>query len=135
MLADIRAFVDERREQVLPKTPLGRALGCLHRQWPRLILFRDDDNIELTNNRLERELRPVVLGRKNWLFTWMDSGGERTAAILTSKISPDVRAGWVTEQPRLKNPLPLLSAVQPLLDEVSIVAASVAAETPWAEQN
>jgi hypothetical protein len=31
----------------------------------------------------EREIRRLVLGRKNWLFTWLDVGGERTAAILT----------------------------------------------------
>jgi transposase len=43
----------------------------------------DDGNIEATNNRRERELRRVILGRKNWLFTWLDIGGERTAAILS----------------------------------------------------
>jgi transposase len=43
----------------------------------------DNGNIELTNNRRERELRRLVLGRKNWLFTWGDIGGQRTADILT----------------------------------------------------
>jgi hypothetical protein len=47
------------------------------------LLFLDDGNIEATNNRRERELRRLILGRKNWLFTWLDVGGERTAAILT----------------------------------------------------
>jgi hypothetical protein len=47
------------------------------------MLFHEDGNIELTNNRRERELRRLVLGRKNWLFTWLDDGGERTAAILS----------------------------------------------------
>jgi transposase len=83
VLDDIRAFVDEQRAVVPPKTPLGRALGYLHRQWPRLILFLDDGNIELTNNRREREIRRLVLGRRNWLFTWLDLGGERTAAVIT----------------------------------------------------
>jgi transposase len=83
VLDDIRAFVDEQRALIPPKTPLGRALGYLHRQWHRLILFLEDGNIELTNNRRERELRRLVLGRKAWLFTWLDVGGERTAAILT----------------------------------------------------
>ncbi len=46
-------------------------------------LFLDDGNIEATNNRRERELRRLVLGRKNWLFTWLDAGAERTANILT----------------------------------------------------
>lgn len=80
---DIRAFVDQYREVIPPKTPLGKALGYLHRQWKRLTLFLEDGNIELTNNRRERELRRLVLGRKNWLFTWLDVGGERTATILT----------------------------------------------------
>lgn len=83
VLDDIRAFVDEQRAVIAPKTKLGQALNYLHRQWPRLILFLDDGNIELTNNRREREIRRLVIGRKNWLFTWLDLGGERTAAIIT----------------------------------------------------
>jgi transposase len=83
VLERLRAWVDEQRALIPPKTPLGRALGYVHRQWARLILFLDDGNIELTNNRRESELRKLVLGRKNWLFTWGDIGGERTAHILT----------------------------------------------------
>jgi transposase len=80
---ELKAWVDSHRAVTPPKTPLGRALGYLHRQWRRLILFLDDGNVELTNNRRERELRRLVLGRRNWLFAWLDEGGERTAAILT----------------------------------------------------
>jgi transposase len=83
VLDRIRAWLDEQRWTVPPKTPLGRALNYLHRQWPRLVLFLEDGNIELTNNRRERELRRLVLGRKNWLFAWDDIGGERTADILS----------------------------------------------------
>jgi len=66
-----------------PKTPIGAGLGYLHRQWQRLVLFLDDGNIEATNNRRERELRRLVLGRRNWLFTWLDVGGGRTADVLS----------------------------------------------------
>jgi hypothetical protein len=83
IIAVLRAWIDEQRGLAPPKTALGRALGYLHRQWQRLTLFLEDGNIELTNNRRERELRRLVLGRKNWLFTWLDDGGERTATILT----------------------------------------------------
>jgi transposase len=83
VLDDLRAWVDEHRGSVPPKTPLGKALGYLHKQWHRLLLFLDDGNLELTNNRRERELRRLVLGRRNWLFAWLDEGGERTASILT----------------------------------------------------
>ncbi len=83
VLDELRAFVDEQLGVIVPKTPLGQALRYLHRQWKRLVLFLGDGNIELTNNRRERELRRLVLGRKNWLFTWLDEGGERTATILS----------------------------------------------------
>ncbi|MCC6527280.1 MAG: IS66 family transposase [Polyangiaceae bacterium] len=80
---DIAAWVAEQRAVIPPKTPLGAALGYLERQWRRLVLFLEDGNIELTNNRVERQLRKLVPGRRNWLFTWEDLGGERTAHVLT----------------------------------------------------
>jgi transposase len=83
ILDDLKKWLDEKRGIVPPKTPLGRALGYLHRQWKRLELFLENGNIEATNNRRERELRRLILGRKNWLFTWLDEGGKRTATILS----------------------------------------------------
>ena len=80
---ELRSWVDRHRAVIPPKTPLGQALGYLHRQWQRLLLFLEDGNIEATNNRRERELRRLILGRKNWLFTWLDEGGERTGHILS----------------------------------------------------
>ena len=82
-IVELRAWLDEQRAVIPPKTALGRALGYLHRQWHRLTLFLTDGRIELTNNRVERELRSLVLGRKNWLFAYGDLGGKRTATILT----------------------------------------------------
>ena len=83
ILNELRTWLDDHRAVIPPKTPLGKALGYLHRQWHRLMLFLEDGNIEATNNRRERELRRLVLGRKNWLFTWLDDGAERTGDILS----------------------------------------------------
>jgi len=83
LVEKLRVWIDLQRATAPPRTPLGEALGYLDRQWKRLVLFLTDGQIELTNNRVERELRKLVLGRRNWLFTWEDLGGERTAAILT----------------------------------------------------
>jgi transposase len=83
LVEQLRVWIEQQRAMAPPRTPLGQALGYLHRQWKRLVLFLADGQIELTNNRVERELRKLVLGRRNWLFTWEDLGGERTAAILT----------------------------------------------------
>lgn len=93
VLDKLRAWLDEKLGLAAPKTPLGNALGYLDRQWRRLILFVEDGHVEATNNRRERELRRLVLGRKNWLFAWGDIGGERTARILSiiaTAISHDV---------------------------------------------
>jgi hypothetical protein len=79
----LRVWLEDKRATVPPRTPLGAALGYLHRQWKRFLLFLDDGNLDATNNRRERELRRLIIGRKNWLFTWLDVGGERTAAILS----------------------------------------------------
>jgi transposase len=83
VLDELREWLDNQMALTPPKTPLGRGLGYIDRQWNRLLLFLDDGNIEATNNRRERELRRLVLGRKNWLFTWLDDGAERTSDILT----------------------------------------------------
>jgi transposase len=83
LLDELAEWLQKKREAIPPKTPLGRALGYLHKQWTRLVLFLEDGRIELTNNRVERELRRLVLGRKNWLFVDGDLNGKRTATILT----------------------------------------------------
>jgi transposase len=83
ILDELRSWIDRQKSVVPPKTPLGKGLGYLDRQWRRLLLFLDDGNIEATNNRRERELRRLVLGRRNWLFTWLDQGAERTGDILS----------------------------------------------------
>lgn len=93
VIDELREWLDDKLGVIPPKTPLGRGLGYLDRQWRRLLLFLEDGNIEATNNRRERELRRLVLGRKNWLFAWLDVGGERTAralSIIASCIAHDV---------------------------------------------
>jgi hypothetical protein len=82
-LEEIAEWAALQRGRVPPKTPFGQALGYLKRHWKRLVLFLDDGRIELTNNRTERELRRLVLGRKNWLFVDGDLNGRRTATVLT----------------------------------------------------
>jgi hypothetical protein len=49
-------------------------------RWDALVRYSDDGRIEIDNNAAERALRPVALGRKNYLFAGSDTGGERVAA-------------------------------------------------------
>ena len=60
---------------------LGKAIQYSLNQWAALNAYARDGIIEIDNNAVEREIRPIALGRKNWLFAGSDSGGERAAAM------------------------------------------------------
>ena len=81
ILEKIRAFLDEQSRAVLPKSPTGGAIAYALKLWPALLRFVDDGRLEIDNNRAERALRGVVIGRKNWLFAGSDEGGRRAAII------------------------------------------------------
>lgn len=83
IVAELASWKDSMREQVEPKSQLGKALGYLHRQWSRLTAFLRDPLMELTNNEVERDLRRWVLDRKTWMFVGHDTSARRTADALT----------------------------------------------------
>ena len=68
---------------VLPKSPMGQAIGYALNQWPALCVYTTDGDLAIDNNAAENALRRVALGRKNWLFCGSDRGGH-TAAVLFS---------------------------------------------------
>lgn len=74
-------WIRELHRSVLPKSPLGKATGYAVRQWDALSRFVGDGRIEIDNNRVERQMRTVAVGRKNWLFAGSDAGGTRAAII------------------------------------------------------
>lgn len=59
------------------------AFGYVRRQKDALMRFLDDGRLLLDNNRSERELRRIAVGRKNWLFVGSDDHGEAAAALLS----------------------------------------------------
>ena len=83
IVAELRAWIDMRRGDVEPQSILGKALGYLHRQWPRLTVFLRDPHMELTNNEVESGLRTWVLDRKTWMFVGHETSARRTADALT----------------------------------------------------
>ena len=75
-------WMNERLD-VLPQSPLGKAIGYAQNQWERLERFLDDGRIEIDNNAAERALRPIAVGRKNWLFAGSERGGRAAATFFT----------------------------------------------------
>src|SRR5438445_12916912 len=55
----------------------------LRSRWAALTRYLDDGRLEISNNAAERAIRPLALGRKNYLFAGSDAGGQRAAAIYT----------------------------------------------------
>lgn len=83
IVAELKTWVQTRRCDVEPKSPLGNAVRYIDKQWPRLTAFLHDAHMDLTNNEVERDLRTWVLNRKTWLFCGHDVSAQRAAAALT----------------------------------------------------
>lgn len=79
------AWLKTQRPRVTPKSALGEAIQYCINQWPKLINFMLDGQLEIDNNRAERSFRPFVIGRKNWVFA-NSMKGARSSAIIYSII-------------------------------------------------
>ncbi|MFT3926005.1 MAG: IS66 family transposase [Myxococcales bacterium] len=77
------AWLDERELEVLPESPIGKAVGYAHNQRVALQRFLDDGRLRLDNNRSERELRREAVGRKKWLFVGSDDGAKWNATFVS----------------------------------------------------
>jgi transposase len=77
------AYITEGLAKLSGKSDLAVALRYARRRWGALTRFVDDGRAEISNNAAERAIRPLAIGRKNYLFAGSDRGGERAAAIYT----------------------------------------------------
>jgi transposase len=83
VLRQIAELCAEYARTVLPKTPLGNAVGYIQNNWKALERFVDDGEAEIHNNAIENAIRPLAIGRKNWLFAGSPEGGRRAAILFT----------------------------------------------------
>ncbi len=83
ILGSIRAILDERVDQVPPKSPLGQAMSYARNQWSRAVRYVDCGLLTPDNNAAENAIRPVALGRKNWLFAGAPKGAEASALLFS----------------------------------------------------
>jgi transposase len=83
ILAEIHAWLLREQEKVLRKSPIGEAIGYALNHWKALGRYLEAGWLSIDNNASERGMKPVAIGRKNWLFAGSDAGG-KTAAILMS---------------------------------------------------
>jgi len=83
ILAEMKAWLDRKFEEVLPKSGLGEAIGYMLTRWSTLTKYCEDGRLEIDNNLIENAIRPVALGRKNYLFAGSHKGAQRAAIVYT----------------------------------------------------
>lgn len=83
---EIMSALNEYKDQVLPKSLMGKAITYAFNQWDALVRYTTDPMFSIDNNISERMLRMVVIGRRNYLFAGSEAGAER-AAILYSLVA------------------------------------------------
>jgi hypothetical protein len=86
ILDQIHAWCREKLVERLPRSPTAGAIHYVLKHWEALTRYLEDGRIAIDNNAAERALRPVTLGRKNWLFAGSSRGGD-ACAIAMSLIS------------------------------------------------
>lgn len=99
------AWLQEQSALVLPKSALGKAIAYCQNQWNKLIVFLEDGNLEIDNNRSERSIKPFVIGRKAWLFSNTPRGAKASATTysivqtaIENKLNPYAYLKHVLEQ-------------------------------------
>ena len=79
----LKPQIEAARQDALPASALGRAAQYTLALWPKLTRFLDYPELELSNNLAENSMRPLVLGRKNWIHLGSQQAGPKVAAILS----------------------------------------------------
>jgi hypothetical protein len=79
LLNELGKWLAETYKTVLPKSPIGKAMAYCIPRWDYLINFLKDGSLEIDNNEVENAIRPLALGRKNYLFAGSERGAERAA--------------------------------------------------------
>jgi transposase len=125
LLADIRAQVLAAQKSSLPKSATGKAANYTLALWNKLTRFLDHPELELSNNLAENSMRPIAIGRKNWIHVGSAQAGPKIAAILS-----------IVESCRRRN-IPVreyLAAVLPGLNNLSIQRLAELTPKSWATQ-
>ena len=79
----LHEWMDNQLPCLPGKGDLAKAMRYALTRWPSFTLFLEDGRVAIDNNPAERAVKPVVIGRKNWMFAGSDAGGETLADAMT----------------------------------------------------
>jgi len=87
--------------QVLPKSPIGEAIAYSLNRWQRLSAYVNNGRLNIDNNPVENSIRPVAIGRKNYLFAGSHEAAKRSAMLYsllgTAKMHGVEPYAWLEE--------------------------------------
>ena len=81
ILLEIEVWLKKNLVETLPKSAIGGAIAYTLNLWPRLIRYIDDGRYQIDNNLIENSIRPIAIGRKNYLFAGSHDAAQRAAMI------------------------------------------------------
>ena len=97
----LKQWLDDLQPKVLGNSGLANAVNYTLKRWAALARVADDGRYPIDNNRAENAIRPIAIGRKNWLFTGSEAAGKRAAAIMsliaTAKANGIEPHAWLTD--------------------------------------
>lgn len=82
-LEALSSWLDAQLQLIPGRSELAAAIRYARSRWDALNRHVDDGRLEISNNAAENAIRPIAVGRKNWLFAGSDAGGERAAMFYT----------------------------------------------------
>ena len=126
LLDQIRGQILDAQKNALPQSATGKAASYTLALWSKLTRFLEYPELELSNNLAENSMRPIAIGRKNWIHIGSAQAGPKVAAIFSV----------IESCRRMKIPVrEYLSAVLPGLNNLSIHRVAELTPKAWAAKH
>jgi transposase len=81
ILAELKSWMTDTYIEALPKSPIGKAIAYSLERWDKLVIYTSDGRLNIDNNPVENAIRPVAIGRKNYLFAGSHEAAQRSAML------------------------------------------------------
>jgi transposase len=84
LIADaLHQWLTQQRQKVPDGSATAKAIDYSLKRWKALVRFIDDGDLPIDNNGVENQIRPIAIGRNNWLFAGSLRAGKRAAAVMS----------------------------------------------------
>ena len=101
LLQSLHDWLRQTRATVASGGGTAKAIDYSLKRWPALIRYAMDGRLPIDNNPLENNIRPIAIGKKNWMFVGSERAGKRAAAIqsllATAKLNRLDPAAWLRD--------------------------------------